>query len=62
MSYEAAVGQLEVLVNEIESGQLGMDDLTKKVKQSVELIAFCRAQLHETNAELQQVLKDLNAE
>ena len=44
-SYEAALEELEQLVQVIESGQLPLEQLLTGYKRGAELLAFCRGKL-----------------
>ena len=45
VSYEAALKELEGLVQQMESGQLPLADLLSGYQRGAELLSFCRAQL-----------------
>ena len=45
VSYEAALKELEGLVQRMESGQLPLSDLLSGYQRGAELLAYCRAQL-----------------
>jgi exodeoxyribonuclease VII small subunit len=45
----------------MESGQINVDELALKVKRAAELIKICKVKLHETEADVQKILKDLDA-
>ena len=44
-SYEAALKELEGLVQQMESGQLPLADLLSGYQRGAELLTYCRAQL-----------------
>ncbi len=44
-SYEAALQELESLVQKMESGQMPLDQLLSGYQRGAELLAYCRAQL-----------------
>lgn len=44
-SYEAALQELDQLVQMIESGQLPLEQLLSGYKRGAELLAFCRGKL-----------------
>ena len=44
-SYEAAFEELQEIVSRIEEGDIGVDELSSKVKRAAELIAFCKGKL-----------------
>ena len=45
VSYEAALKELEGLVQQMESGQLPLADLLSGYQRGAELLAYCRSQL-----------------
>lgn len=57
MSYEAALAELESLVQRIESGQLPLDELLSGYRRGSELLAYCRARLEAVEAQV-KVLED----
>lgn len=58
MTYEQAIQQLDNIVRQIETGELGIDQLTAQLKRAQELITFCRNTLYKTDEEIQQLLQD----
>jgi exodeoxyribonuclease VII small subunit len=44
-NYEAALKELEGLVQQMESGQLPLADLLSGYQRGAELLAYCRSQL-----------------
>lgn len=58
-SYNEALKILEITVKDLESGELTVDDLTKKVKEAAELVKYCREQLRATEKELTSALENL---
>jgi exodeoxyribonuclease VII small subunit len=61
MNYTEAYEELQVLVQYMESGQINVDELALKVKRAAELIKICKVKLHETEEDVQKILKDLDA-
>ena len=51
-SYEAALQELEELVQKMESGQMPLADLLTGYKRGAELLTYCRAQLDEVEAQI----------
>lgn len=51
-SYEAALEELEALVQNMESGQLPLADLLQGYQRGAALLAYCRAQLDEVEAQI----------
>ncbi len=58
MTYEQAILQLDDIVRQIETGELGIDQLTAQLKRAQELITFCRDTLYKTDEEIQQLLQN----
>ena len=56
IKYETALAELEQIVVQMESGNLGLDELTKKLKRAQELIKLCKDRLTKTDAEIQKIL------
>jgi exodeoxyribonuclease VII small subunit len=44
-SYEAALEELELLVGQLDAGQLPLDQLLSRYQRGAELLAFCRSRL-----------------
>lgn len=56
-NYEAALDELERLVERMESGQLPLDQLLDNYKRGAELLSFCRNRLQAVEAQV-KVLED----
>lgn len=61
MNYTEAFEELQQLVSHMESGQINVDELALKVKRAAELIIICKLKLHETESDVQKILKELDA-
>lgn len=59
MTYSEAFEELQLIVNEIESGEISVDLLSEKVKRASALIRFCKEKLTNTEADVNQILKEL---
>lgn len=57
MTYEESIRQLDDIVRQIETGEMGIDQLTAQLKRAQELITFCRDILYKTDEEVQTILK-----
>jgi exodeoxyribonuclease VII small subunit len=62
ITYAEAISELEEIVNEIENEDIGVDELSEKVKRASELIKICKDKLHKTEEEVSAVLKDIEGE
>ena len=59
ISYDIAFEELQGIVNDMEEGEIGVDELSDKVQRASELIKICKAKLSSTEENIQKVLKDL---
>lgn len=60
MTYEEAYNELQDIIQHMEHGSIGVDELSVKVKRAAELIAFCKKKLNDTELDVAEVLKQLN--
>ena len=58
-SYKEAMTEIEEIVAKLENNQLDIDELSEKVKRVSELIAYCKSKLHETEEEVEKILKSI---
>ena len=56
-TYEAALAELERLVQAMEAGQLPLDQLLDSYKRGAELLTFCRSRLDAVEQQV-KVLED----
>lgn len=59
ITYKQAIEELEEIVREIESGELDLDDLLKKVDRAAVLITFCKEKLKNSEVKFNEVIKKL---
>jgi len=57
-TFEKAIKRLEAIVQELESGDLALDDALKKFQEGVKLSRFCSKKLDETEKKVSILLKD----
>ncbi|MBR4337040.1 MAG: exodeoxyribonuclease VII small subunit [Bacteroidaceae bacterium] len=62
MTYEEAIRQLDDIVRQIETGQMGIDQLTAQLTRAQQLITFCRDILYKTDEEVQTILNAWSSE
>ncbi len=58
--YTQAIEELEEIVLSIENEDVNVDELSVKVKRAAELIKICKSKLHNTEEEVNNILKDIN--
>jgi exodeoxyribonuclease VII small subunit len=56
-SYEAALAELERLVQAMEAGQLPLDQMLDSYKRGAELLVFCRGRLEAVEQQV-KILED----
>lgn len=52
LSYEAAVKELQEIINELQAEIVSIDELSNKVKRAAELIKYCKEKLRTTEKEI----------
>ena len=62
LSYKQAFTDLENILSKLENNELDVDELTDNVKKASELIKFCKARLFDTEAEVENIIDDLDSE
>lgn len=62
LNYKDAIAEIEQIVTLLEENKLDVDELGTKVKRVSELIAFCKAKLHNTEEEVENILKAMGEE
>lgn len=61
-SYADAVAEVEDILTRLRGEQIGVDELTAAVKRATELIARCKAQLHDVEAAVKAQLDEAREE
>jgi exodeoxyribonuclease VII small subunit len=59
INYSQAFEELQLIVQEIEGGEISVDQLSEKVKRAAKLISICRSKLQATELDVEKVLKEL---
>lgn len=47
-SYQSAWTELQKIVNDLQGGSVGIDELSSKIDRAAELVRFCRERLRST--------------
>jgi exodeoxyribonuclease VII small subunit len=58
--YTAAFEELQLIVKEIEEGQISVDELSEKVKRAAFLIKVCKTKLSSTEEDVNKILRELD--
>jgi exodeoxyribonuclease VII small subunit len=61
INYTEAYKELQQIVADIEKGEINVDDLSVKVKRAAVLIKLCKSKLTETETDVNEILKELEA-
>lgn len=61
LSYTDAFSELQTIVQEIEEGEISVDELSEKVKRAAFLLKICRQKLTATEEDVNKILKDLES-
>lgn len=59
IKYKEAFRELEEIVNEIEEGEISVDELSAKVNRASKLIKICKGKLTSTEEDVNKILKEL---
>ncbi|MDZ7740195.1 MAG: exodeoxyribonuclease VII small subunit [Bacteroidota bacterium] len=58
-NYQEAFQELNEIVEEIEAGEISVDELSTKVKRAAELIRICKKKLTTTEEDVNKILQEL---
>ena len=62
ISYKHAMDELEAIVLRIEDDDVDLDKLTTDVERAAELIRICRQKIRATEAQVREVVTQLDSE
>lgn len=57
MKYEESIKKLEEIVDNMESGEMDIDNINAQLKTAKKLIAECKAKLTKTEEEIKKTLE-----
>lgn len=60
-NYTEAFTELQLIVAEIESGEISVDQLSEKVKRAALLISICKNKLSSTEDDVNKILKEIES-
>jgi exodeoxyribonuclease VII small subunit len=60
LNYAEAFEELQSIVNEIENGEISVDELSDKVKRATDLIRICKIKLTTTEENVNKILNDID--
>jgi len=59
INYTEAFDELKTLIQDIEDGEISVDELSIKVKRASVLLKICKEKLTSTEEDVNQILKEL---
>ncbi len=59
ITYTEAVTAIEEILEQMETGEMDIDELAEKVKLASELLKFCKGKLFRTEKEIENILKEM---
>ena len=60
ITYKEAVNEIEEILEQMESEELDVDELSDKVKRVSYLIKVCKDRLHQTEEEVENILNQMD--
>lgn len=61
-SFDNALKRLEEIVEQLESGQLGLEESLARFEEGVKISVFCQEELQKTDGKVSLLIKKLNGE
>jgi len=62
LSFDLALNRLETITEQLESGQLSLEEALDLFEKGVELSLFCRAELDKSEGKISRLVKKLNGD
>ena len=59
-SYKEAISEIEEILRQLENNELDVDELSEKVKRVSQLVTLCKEKLHNTEEEIDKILKEMD--
>ena len=56
-SYRESIEEVEAILEDIETGDVNIDDLADKIKSAAEILQECKDKLFRTEQEIEKILK-----
>ena len=60
ITYSLALEELQEIINDLESDQIDIDELAKKVERANELLQQCQKRLTSTQMQVEKIIDALN--
>ena len=62
LSYQEATAELSEILEDLQSENVDVDELSTKVKRATELIKVCRDKIQKTELEVKKIIKKFEKE
>ena len=62
ITYQKAIGELEQIIQKMQSNQCTIDELSALTSRSLQLLTICKNKLTKTDEELKKILSQLSDE
>ena len=59
-SYKEAITEIDEILKQLENNELDVDELSEKVKRVSSLVTLCKEKLHNTELEIDKILKEMD--
>ncbi|KAA0003962.1 MAG: exodeoxyribonuclease VII small subunit [Thermoplasmata archaeon] len=59
IKFEEALEKLEKITEELENGNLGLDETIKKFEEGVQLFKLCKKKLQEAELKIEKLMEEL---
>ncbi|MCD6572725.1 MAG: exodeoxyribonuclease VII small subunit [Thermoplasmata archaeon] len=59
IKFEEALKKLEKITEELENGNLGLDEMIKKFEEGVQLFKLCKKKLQEAELKIERLMEEL---
>lgn len=60
MTYDEALAELRSILQQLQEGQIGIEEMSNKVKRAAELVQFCKEKLRNTEEEVEKLLTKMD--
>jgi exodeoxyribonuclease VII small subunit len=60
LSYKEAITEIDEILSQLENNELDVDELSEKVKRVSQLVTLCKEKLHNTEQEVDKILKEMD--
>ena len=58
LTYEAAIIELQTIVNELQSEKISIDQMSERANRAAELIKFCKNKLRHTETQVKHLIEE----